>query len=117
MLDDVLAMPDHLRDALWRVESARLERADAAGLMVCGMGGSAIGGDLAAAVLGDRLTRPLPTVPGYEIPPRPPPPGGRADPPPGAPRGWGVLFPSPPGATEEPLASSPAAGAFGPRRI
>ena len=25
MLDDVLAMPDHLRDALWRVESARLE--------------------------------------------------------------------------------------------
>ena len=27
--------------------------------MVCGMGGSAIGGDLAAAALGDRLTRPL----------------------------------------------------------
>ena len=26
MLDDVLAIPDHLRDALWRVESARLER-------------------------------------------------------------------------------------------
>ena len=23
-LDDVLALPDHLRDALWRVESARL---------------------------------------------------------------------------------------------
>ena len=49
MLDDVLAMPDHLRDALWRVESARLEAADSAGLLVCGMGGSAIGGDLAAA--------------------------------------------------------------------
>ena len=59
MLDDVLGIPDHLRDALWRVESARLEPADAAGLMVCGMGGSAIGGDLAAAALGDRLTRPL----------------------------------------------------------
>ena len=26
MLDDVLAIPDHLRDALWRVDSARLER-------------------------------------------------------------------------------------------
>ena len=23
-LDDVLAIPDHLRDALWRLESARL---------------------------------------------------------------------------------------------
>ena len=44
MLDDVLAIPDHLRDALWRVDSARLEAADAAGLLVCGMGGSAIGG-------------------------------------------------------------------------
>ena len=32
MLDDVLAIPDHLRDALWRVESARLEPAEAAGL-------------------------------------------------------------------------------------
>ena len=27
MLDDVLAIPDHLGDALWRVESARLEPA------------------------------------------------------------------------------------------
>src|SRR5262245_62201996 len=68
MLDDVLTMPDHLRDALWRVESARLEPADSAGLMVCGMGGSAIGGDLAAAALGDRLNRPLLTVRGYELP-------------------------------------------------
>ena len=66
MLDDILAIPDHLRDALWRVESARLEPADAAGLMVCGMGGSAIGGDLAAAALGNRLTGPLITVRGYE---------------------------------------------------
>ena len=32
MLDDVLAIPDHLRDALWRVESARLEPAESAGL-------------------------------------------------------------------------------------
>ena len=55
MLEDVLAIPDHLRDALWRVESARIAPADSAGLFVCGMGGSAIGGDLAAAALGDRL--------------------------------------------------------------
>ncbi len=68
MIDDVLGIPDQLRDALWRVESARLEPAEAAGLMVCGMGGSAIGGDLAAAALGDRLTRPLLAVRGYALP-------------------------------------------------
>jgi glucose/mannose-6-phosphate isomerase len=53
MIDDVLAIPDHLRDALWRIESVRLEAAPSAGLFVCGMGGSAIGGDLAAAALAD----------------------------------------------------------------
>ena len=30
-LDDVLALPDHLSDALWRVESARIEPFDAPG--------------------------------------------------------------------------------------
>src|SRR4051812_19775833 len=50
MLDEVLAQPLQLGDALWRVESARVPGADApGGLLVCGMGGSAIGGDLAAA--------------------------------------------------------------------
>ena len=68
MLDDVLAIPDHLRDALWRVESARLPRGESAGLLVCGMGGSAVGGDLAAAALGERLTAPLLTVRGYSPP-------------------------------------------------
>ena len=33
-LDDVLALPDHLRDALWRVESAALEPEEASGLIV-----------------------------------------------------------------------------------
>jgi glucose/mannose-6-phosphate isomerase len=104
MLDDVLAIPDHLRDALWRVESARLEPAVAAGLMVCGMGGSAIGGDLAAAALGDRLTRPLITVRGYEIPSWATPE-------------WTVLFSSYSGDTEETLACFAAAEALGARRI
>lgn len=104
MLDDVLAIPDHLRDALWRVESARLEPGDAAGLIVCGMGGSAIGGDLAAAVLGNRLTRPLLTVRGYEIPSWTTPE-------------WSVLFSSYSGDTEETLACFAAAEALGARRI
>jgi len=104
MLDDVLAIPDHLRDALWRIESARLQRSDAVGLMVCGMGGSAIGGDLAAAALGDRLTRPLVTVRGYE-------------PPSWATPEWTVLCSSYSGETEETLACFAAAEALGARRI
>ena len=104
ILDDILAMPDHLRDALWRVESARLEPAEAAGVLVCGMGGSAIGGDLAAAVLGDRLTRPLITIRGYELPSWTTPE-------------WTVLCSSYSGDTEETLACFEAADALGARRI
>jgi glucose/mannose-6-phosphate isomerase len=104
MIDDVLGIPDQLRDALWRIESARLEAADAAGVMVCGMGGSAIGGDLAAAALGDRLTRPLITVRGYELPSWATPE-------------WTVLCSSYSGSTEETLACFAAAEALGARRI
>ena len=60
MLGDVLAQPLQLGDALWRAQSAGIRAADRpGGLVVCGMGGSAIGGDLAAAALGDRATRPI----------------------------------------------------------
>jgi glucose/mannose-6-phosphate isomerase len=104
MLDDILAIPAHLRDALWRIESARLEPAEAAGAMVCGVGGSAIGGDLAAAALGDRLTRPLLTVRGYELPSWATPE-------------WTVLCVSYSGNTEETLACFDAAEALGARRI
>jgi glucose/mannose-6-phosphate isomerase len=104
MLDDILAIPDHLRDALWRVESARLEPAKSAGVLVCGMGGSAIGGDLAAAALGDRLTRPVLTVRGYELPSWAMPE-------------WTVLCISYSGETEETLACFAAAEALGARRI
>ena len=38
-LGDVLGLPEHLRDAQWRVESANLEPHDArGGLVVAGMG-------------------------------------------------------------------------------
>jgi glucose/mannose-6-phosphate isomerase len=104
MLDDVLAIPDHLSDALWRVESARLEPFEAAGLAVCGMGGSAIGGDLAAAALGDRLTRPLITIRGYELPTWLTPE-------------WAVLCSSYSGETEETLACFAAAEALGAARL
>ena len=106
MLGDVLAQPLQLGDALWRAESAGLPRRDSpGGLLVCGMGGSAIGGDLAAAAAGDRATRPIRTTRGYGIEP------------------WTtsdtfVLCASYSGETEETLASFEAAGAAGaPRAV
>ncbi len=103
-LDAVLAIPEHLRDALWRVESARLQPGAAAALAVCGMGGSAIGGDLAAAALGDRRTLPTVTVRGYSLPPW-------------ASAEWTVLCSSYSGNTEETLACLEAATALGARAI
>src|SRR5580693_1230267 len=59
-LNDVLSLPEHLRDALWRVESAIMAEWDTpAGLVVAGMGGSAIGGALARAALGDHASPPV----------------------------------------------------------
>jgi glucose/mannose-6-phosphate isomerase len=104
MRDDVLNLPDQLRDALWRVETARLEPADSVGLMVCGMGGSAIGGDLAASALGDRLTRPMISIRGYELPTWATPE-------------WTVLCSSYSGHTEETLACFEAAEVLGARRL
>src|SRR6187200_1275723 len=104
MIDDVLGLPDQLRDALWRIETARLEEADSAGLMVCGMGGSAIGGDLAASAIGDRLCRPMVSIRGYELPSWATPE-------------WTVLCSSYSGNTEETLACFEAAEALGARRI
>jgi glucose/mannose-6-phosphate isomerase len=105
MIDDVLGIPDQLRDALWRIESARLvQPPPSAGLFVCGMGGSAIGGDLAAAALGDRLTGPMLTVRGYALPSWATPE-------------WTVLCSSYSGSTEETLACFEAAEALGARRL
>ena len=103
-LDDVLALPDHLRDALWRVESAGLEPIDARGLIICGMGGSAIGGVLARAALGDRLGLTMLIFRDYELPPWTAP--DRA-----------ILCSSYSGDTEETLACFDAAEAIGAHRI
>ena len=104
MIDDVLGIPDQLRDALWRVESARLEAAASEGLVVCGMGGSAIGGELAAAALGERLAKPLAVIRGYA-----PPSWVTAD--------WTVLCCSYSGDTEETVSCFRAAGELGAKRL
>lgn len=68
LLGDILAMPDHISDAMWRAESAMLAPAETECMIVCGMGGSAIGADLAAAVAGQDAERPIVTLRGYELP-------------------------------------------------
>lgn len=70
MLEDVLAQPHQIGDALWRAESAGIRRSDRpGGLLVAGMGGSAIGGELAAAALGRRALRPIRVVRDYALEP------------------------------------------------
>ncbi len=92
-LAEVLDLPAHLRDALWRVESSGVRSLDApGGVIVAGMGGSAVGAWLARGALGKRLRRPLIVSDGYTLP------------------GWAgpetlVLCSSYSGTTEETLAS------------
>jgi glucose/mannose-6-phosphate isomerase len=102
---EALNLSEHLRDALWRVESARIEPHDApGGLVVAGMGGSGIGASLAIATLGDRASRSMCVTRGYALPPWTTP-------------DTTVLCASYSGETEETLAAFDAAGAVGARRI
>lgn len=102
---DVLAVSDHLRDAMWKAESAGLGSWDSpGGLVVAGMGGSAVGGVLARAALADQSVRPILSAKGYELPP------------------WTtndttVLCASYSGDTEETLACFEAAGVIGAKRV
>jgi glucose/mannose-6-phosphate isomerase len=104
-LEDVLGLPEQLRDALWRVEAASVDPHDSpGGLIIAGMGGSGIGGALARAVLGDRASRPIVAMRGYELPA-------------GASTDSTVLCASYSGETEETLAVFEAAGALGAHRL
>jgi glucose/mannose-6-phosphate isomerase len=102
---EILDLPTHLRDALWRVQSAALAPVEARdGMIVAGMGGSGIGGRLARAAIGGRAKRPLTIVGGYSLP------------------AWTgpetlVLCSSYSGATEETLSCYAHAGRLGAQRI
>jgi glucose/mannose-6-phosphate isomerase len=102
---EALNLSEHLRDALWRVESAEISPQDSpGGFVIAGMGGSAVGGMLAQGVLGDRASRPIVVARDYALP------------------AWTtpdttVLCASYSGETEETLAAFDAAGAVGARRI
>jgi glucose/mannose-6-phosphate isomerase len=104
-LDEVLALPEQLRDALWRVESAIMNEWDSpGGLVVAGMGGSAIGGALARAALSDHASRPIFVTRAYGLPPWTTP-------------DTTVLCASYSGNTEETLACYESAGALGAQRV
>jgi glucose/mannose-6-phosphate isomerase len=104
-LADVLALPEHLRDALWRVESAIMAELNTpGGLVVAGMGGSAVGGALARAALGDHASRPIFVTRAYGLPPWTTP-------------DTTVLCTSYSGNTEETLACYESAGALGAQRV
>ncbi len=104
-LGAVLALPEHLRDALWRVESAIMNEWDTpGGLVVAGMGGSAIGGALARAALGDHASRPIFVTRAYGLPPWTTPETT-------------VLCASYSGNTEETLACYESAAALGAQRV
>src|SRR3954462_9362422 len=69
MLADVMAQPHQYEDALWRTDSAGIKKREFAhGLVICGMGGSGIGADLASAAIGLRATAPITTIRGYDLP-------------------------------------------------
>src|ERR1700719_3030521 len=103
-LGAVLALPEQLRDAVWRVESAIMQDWDTSdGLVVAGMGGSAIGGALARAALGDHASRPIFVTRAYGLPTWTTP-------------DTMVLCASYSGDTEETLACYESAGALGARR-
>ncbi|HEY1776053.1 MAG TPA: bifunctional phosphoglucose/phosphomannose isomerase [Solirubrobacteraceae bacterium] len=105
MLANVLGIAEQLGDALWRVESAAIEPIDTpGGLIVAGMGGSAVGGSLARAALADQASRPILSTRGYGLPPWTTP-------------DTTVLCASYSGNTEETLACFESAGALGARRI
>ncbi len=102
---DILGLADHLRDALWKFESADIPPVDSpGGLIVAGMGGSAVGGRLACAAIGERASRPIVLAGGYELPPW-------------VDSRWTVLCSSYSGGTEETLALYAAAGEAGAHRI
>src|SRR5215217_383876 len=105
LVTDVLAIPEHLRDALWKAESAGLTAWDSpGGIVIAGMGGSGIGGALAREILGDHASRPVLAAQAYGLPP------------------WTtndttVVCVSYSGDTEETLACYEAAGVIGARRV
>jgi glucose/mannose-6-phosphate isomerase len=70
MLDLVGAFPSQMKDAhaMGSEFARKLKKTPVRGIVVCGMGGSAIGGDMVRCFLGERLSVPLYVNRGYTVP-------------------------------------------------
>ncbi len=72
MYEDIVAFPEHMKDGKQIADSAKLPSLpidEIRQIVVCGMGGSAIGGDLVRAYLGKDLQIPMVICRHYEVPP------------------------------------------------
>lgn len=70
MLGRVISFPSQMEDA-WRIGQSfapDVKTGDYRQIVVCGMGGSAIGGDMLRSFFGDRLKAPLVACRDYEVP-------------------------------------------------
>ncbi len=107
MIDHINAMPDHIESTWARAQTLSLPNtfAQVDKIVICGMGGSAIGGELAASARADQCRAPIIVDRGYDLP--------------AYVTGAGVLVIacSHSGNTEETLAAFAAAGARGTQRM
>ncbi|HZT07827.1 MAG TPA: bifunctional phosphoglucose/phosphomannose isomerase [Chloroflexota bacterium] len=70
MLERILGLPEQIRDAWAMTRDLDLpdSHAEAANIVICGMGGSAIGGDLVRSLADDEARVPIAVVRGYDLP-------------------------------------------------
>lgn len=70
MLQRILELPQQVRDAWSLAQRTRLpsSHAGAANIVICGMGGSAIGGDLTRSLVEGEARIPIRVIRGYELP-------------------------------------------------
>jgi len=70
MIDHIVGLPGQVRDAWAQVRNTTLppSHAGAGAVAICGMGGSAIGGDIARTLIDAEITVPVVVVRGYDLP-------------------------------------------------
>lgn len=68
MLQMAADMPDHLRDSFLIGRSAQVEHDDIRNIVICGLGGSAIGGDMISTCLSESCKVPCDVTRSYSVP-------------------------------------------------
>ena len=70
MIDHIVGLPGQMRDAWAQVRNTTLppSHAGASAVAICGMGGSAIGGDITRTLIDSEVKVPVTVVRGYDLP-------------------------------------------------